>query len=235
MRANSENEMSTSMEFDRFADDYAHILDRTVSASGEDSSYFAEYKALYLQRLLGPSFCGKVLDFGCGVGLLSRYLRKHLPSARIDGFDVSQDSIAKVDPALSTQGLFTSALNDLAQDYALIVVANVMHHIPPEQRSGVIQDLADRLDRGGLLSIFEHNAANPLTRWVVRRCPFDEDAILLSPRETAGHLAAAGLRLKRRDYIVFMPAFLAWLRPLESWLRWLPLGAQYVTLAVKHV
>ena len=32
------------MEFDRFADDYAHILDRTVSASGEDSSYFAEYK-----------------------------------------------------------------------------------------------------------------------------------------------------------------------------------------------
>ena len=26
------------MEFDRFADDYAHILDRSVSASGEDSA-----------------------------------------------------------------------------------------------------------------------------------------------------------------------------------------------------
>lgn len=235
MRANSENETSTSMEFDRFADDYAHILDRTVSASGENSSYFAEYKARYLQRLLGPSFRGKVLDFGCGVGLLSRYLRKHLPAARIDGFDVSQDSIAKVDPALSTQGLFTSTLRDLAQDYALIVVANVMHHIPPERRLGIIQDLADRLDRGGLLSIFEHNAANPVTRWVVERCVFDADAILLPARETAGHVTAAGLRLKRRDYIVFMPSFLAWLRPLESSLRWLPLGAQYVTLAVKHV
>jgi SAM-dependent methyltransferase len=223
------------MEFDRFADDYAHILDRTVSASGENSSYFAEYKARYLQRLLGPSFRGKVLDFGCGVGLLSRYLRKHLPAARIDGFDVSQDSIAKVDPALSTQGLFTSTLRDLAQDYALIVVANVMHHIPPERRLGIIQDLADRLDRGGLLSIFEHNAANPVTRWVVERCVFDADAILLPARETAGHVTAAGLRLKRRDYIVFMPSFLAWLRPLESSLRWLPLGAQYVTLAVKHV
>jgi hypothetical protein len=44
MRVNSENEISTTMEFDRFADDYAHILDHTVSASGEDSSYFAEYR-----------------------------------------------------------------------------------------------------------------------------------------------------------------------------------------------
>jgi 2-polyprenyl-3-methyl-5-hydroxy-6-metoxy-1,4-benzoquinol methylase len=223
------------MDFDRFAGEYAQVLDGSLSMSGEDSSYFAEYKALYLKRVLGPSFAGKVLDFGCGVGLLAYYLRIHLPEARIDGFDVSQDSVAKVDPALSSRGLFTSALHDLPRDYDLIVVANVMHHVAPEQRPSVLQDLASRLRPGGSISIFEHNPANPVTRWVVKHCPFDDDAILLRPREAAAHLEAAGLRLTRRDYIVFMPSFMRRFRPLESRLGWLGLGAQYVILAAKHV
>ena len=222
------------MDFDRFAEDYSHVLDRSLSMSGEDSTYFAEYKALYLRRLLGESFAGKVLDFGCGVGLLARFLKTHLPAAHIDGFDVSQDSIAKVLPALSSTGLFTSSLQDLAKDYDLIVVANVMHHIPPERRADIVQNLAERLRVGGLLSIFEHNPGNPITRWVVEHCPFDDDAVLLPPWETVGRIETAGLRLKRRDYIVFMPGFLQWLRPLESSLRWLPMGAQYVVVAEKH-
>ncbi len=203
--------------------------------SGEDSTYFAEYKALYLRRMLGASFAGKVLDFGCGVGLLARFLKTHLPAARIDGFDVSQDSIAKVDPVLSSNGRFTFSAQDLAQDYDLIVVANVIHHIPPERRADIVQNLAERLRAGGSLAIFEHNPGNPVTRWVVEHCPFDDDAILLPPREAVGRIETAGLRLKRRDFIVFMPGFLRWLQPLETSLRWLPLGAQYVVVAEKHV
>lgn len=206
-----------------------------MSISGEDSSYFADYKARYLCRLLRRSFSGKVLDFGCGVGVLSRSIKKHLPLARIDGFDVSQDCIAKIDPDLSAQGLFTSASIDLAHDYDLIVVANVMHHVLPAQRTEILQNLADRLCHKGLIFIFEHNPANPVTRWIVKNCPFDDNAILLPPRETAGYIVASGLQLKRRDYIVFMPSFLAWLRPIESRLRWLPMGAQYVTCAEKYV
>jgi hypothetical protein len=40
------------MQFDQFADDYQRILDQTLAALGEGSSYFAEYKARYLSRLL---------------------------------------------------------------------------------------------------------------------------------------------------------------------------------------
>ena len=222
------------MDFDRFAGEYSRVLDDSLSMSGEDSSYFAEYKALYLKRVLGSSFAGKVLDFGCGVGLLAHYLQIHLPEALINGFDVSQGSIAKVDPALSSRGLFSSALEDLPKDYDLIVVANVMHHIAPEQRPSVLQDLASRLRPEGTISIFEHNPANPVTRWVVEHCPFDDDAILLPPRETAAWLEGAGLRLTRRDYIVFLPSFMRRFRALESRLGWLRLGAQYVILAAKN-
>lgn len=221
------------MHFDRFAGDYKQVLDRSVSVSGEDSSYFAEYKARYLQRLLSPEFSGKTLDFGCGIGLLSGFLKKYLPTIQLDGFDVSQDSIRNVDGRLLAQGIFTSDSSQLAGDYRLIVVANVMHHIPPDQRQDVIRELADRLGSGGTLVIFEHNPANPVTQWIVEHCPFDDDAVLVAPAEIRGYVNNAKLTVKRRDYIVFLPHFLAWLRPLESWFSWLPLGAQYAMLAEK--
>jgi len=112
---------------------------------GEDSAYFAAYKARYLRKVLPDSFSGKTLDFGCGVGLLSHFLKAYLPAIRLDGFDVSRDSIGKVDDDLRSQGHFTSSAEDLDHDYALIVVANVMHHILPRQREEVVQDLTGRL------------------------------------------------------------------------------------------
>jgi SAM-dependent methyltransferase len=222
------------MQFDQFAGDYKHVLDQSIAVSGEDSSYFSEYKARYLARILGADFSGKILDFGCGVGLLSGFLRKHLRRSRLDGFDVSRESIARIDPSLTGQGVFTCAEDQLAHDYDLIVVANVMHHVLPQQRDQTVADLAARLVPGGKLAIIEHNPANPLTRRTVDRCPFDKDAVLLRPVETESLVRRAKLKLVRRDYIVFMPRILSRLRALEPSLSWLPLGAQYAVLGEKH-
>ena len=222
------------MQFDQFANQYEGILDRSVAISGEDSGYFAEYKARYLSRLLGPSFSGNALEFGCGVGRLSRFIKQLLPAIKLDGFDVSGESIRRVDPSLSNQGVFTSDSTKLKWDYQLIVIANVMHHIPVEQRQSVVQALADRMASEGMLVIFEHNPANPITRWVVERCPFDADAALLSPKETRAYLTETNLEVERHDFIVFIPRFLAWLRPVEPWLANLPLGAQYAMVARKY-
>jgi SAM-dependent methyltransferase len=222
------------MGFDAFAADYEGILDRAVALSGESSSYFAEYKARYLASVMPPGFAGRVLDFGCGVGLLSACMRRLWPLARIDGFDVSEESLGRVAPALAGAGLFTSDLGRLSRDYDLVVLGNVLHHIAPADRRSTVCDLALRLAPRGRLAIVEHNPANPLTRRTVARCPFDDGVELLPARESTGHLAAAGLRLLRRDYIVFLPRPLAWLRPLEPHLAWLPLGAQYAALGERR-
>lgn len=217
-----------SAEFDHVAKDYIRLLDKATAITGETSEYFAEYKSRYLARILPPTFSGEVLDFGCGVGLLSGFLKKYLPAAHINGFDVSRESISHVSATLAGRGVFTSERSELAENYDLIVVANVMHHITPAERAQTVADLETRLAPHGKLVVFEHNPANPLTRWVVDRCAFDKDVVLLPASETGGYFAAANLRLIRRDYIVFMPRVLSWLRRLEPWLRWLPLGAQYV-------
>jgi trans-aconitate methyltransferase len=222
------------MHFDQFAADYKQVLDKNVALSGEDSEYFAEYKARYLARRLSSNFTGKILDFGCGVGLLSRSLKKHLPAANLDGYDISSASLTCIERELTSRGTFTSDLARLRRDYDLIVVANVLHHVPVAQRSTTIQALVDRLVAGGQLAVFEHNPINPATRWAVKQCAFDKDAVLLPMRETVAYLETAKVRVVRRDYIVFMPRALAWFRRFEPCLAGVPLGAQYVLLGEKR-
>lgn len=194
-------------EFDLFATSYKQLLDQSLAISGDRSEYFADYKARYTAAMVSNGFSGKVLDFGCGVGLGSKFLKKYLPGATLHGFDNSNASLQQIDPSLSVQGLYTSDIRHLNHDYDLIVVANVMHHIPPQKRQDTIVDLRDRLSKNGKLLVFEHNPANPLTRWVVRHCPLDKDAILLSPKEIQTYIRHARLRLVRRAYIIFSRGF----------------------------
>lgn len=213
--------------FDRFSAQYTEILDASTRISGEGSAYFSEYKAQYVARSVTTSFSGKILDFGCGVGLLAGFVKKYLCRAELHGFDVSSASIGMVDRALVAQGRFTSDLAAIDAEYDLILLSNVLHHVAVASRQRTVVRLREHLSPGGRLIVFEHNPVNPLTRLVVAGCPFDKGVHLLPPREVSAYMREAGLRLRRHDYIVFFPRPLAWLRPLEARLSWCPLGAQY--------
>ncbi|MBE0429437.1 MAG: class I SAM-dependent methyltransferase [Thermoleophilia bacterium] len=214
-------------DFDKYSETYQEELDRCLNVSGYSSDYFAEYKARYLERFLPDDFDGRILDYGCGIGLLTAQMARHLPRARLNGYDVSAVSIAKIGSEIAARGLFTQDFSMIGHDYDLIVMSSVLHHIPPGERSKTIEDLAERLSRKGQMVIFEHNPLNPVTRRIVDRCDFDRDARLLAASEAAGHLRQAGLNISRRDYMVFFPGRLRWFRPLERLLGWLPLGGQY--------
>ncbi|MGH7266100.1 MAG: class I SAM-dependent methyltransferase [Candidatus Rokuibacteriota bacterium] len=219
--------------FDRFAGDYESHLDRTVRITGEGSEYFAEYKARYLASLVPPDFPGKVLDFGCGPGLVAQFLGPLLPRAELHGYDESAEMVARFRERAG-RGRFVADRRELDRDYDLIVIANVLHHVPPDGRPAAVHQLGARLRPSGRLVVFEHNPVNPLTRWAVSRCPFDEGVQLLGPTETVGHLRSAGLDAPSVRYIVFFPRALSWCRPLESRLGWCPLGAQYVALGTRR-
>ncbi len=118
-----------SQEFDRHARDYKSLLDRSVRLSGDGAEYFCEYKARYIARILGANFSGKVLDFGCGIGLLSARLKAHLPAATVHGYDPSPESIRLVPAELAAAGRFSETFASLDSNYQLAVLSNVMHHI----------------------------------------------------------------------------------------------------------
>lgn len=215
----------TQAEFDAFASTYQEYLNHSVRISGDTSDYFAGYKAAYIVRNLAPSG-GKVLDYGCGIGLLASHLKSSFPNVQIDGFDISQDCVNQIDQRLAQQGVFTSNLNETANSYDVVVLSNVLHHVKPAERRNLILQIKSRLAKNGKLVVFEHNPINPLTRWAVSQCVFDQDAILLSGWDMLSCMRDAGLRVLRHDYVVFFPRYFAWLRPLEPFLRWCPMGAQ---------
>ena len=215
-------------EFDRHSRDYVTTLDRSLRlGGGESSGYYYRHKASYVRALLGGSaFAGRILDYGCGVGLLTRALHAQLPHAEIHGFDVSDESVQQADAIEHVR--FTSNVADLAAGYRVVILCNVLHHVAPADRQALLMEVAARLAPGGRLVIFEHNPWNPATRMVVAGCPFDEKAVLLTRAEAISRGRAAGMQVVRSDYVLFFPAALSFLQPLERFLRWLPLGAQFV-------
>src|SRR2546429_1513432 len=94
-------------EFDRFAPKYRQILDSCLPLNPDAGEHFAGRKADYLRDLFGSGFAGRILDFGCGVGLLSRHLCRAFPQAHLDGFDLSAESLAAVPDELRRSGTYT--------------------------------------------------------------------------------------------------------------------------------
>lgn len=215
-------------EFDRFAEDYQRVLNDAIRWSRDTSEYFCHHKAVSVATLCRDAPPLKVLDYGCGVGAVTRYLVSVFPAARVDGFDVSEDSLLEVPAEVRARGLFSADLNDFEADYDLIVICNVLHHVDLEDRESTVRQLGKRLRVGGRLVVFEHNPLNPVTRRVVATCPFDENAVLLWPRESMRLLKEAGMADLNHKYVLFFPGFLRRLRGLERHLGWLPFGAQYM-------
>lgn len=219
--------MTKRVDFDEFTDNYNELLSEKTKFFSSSDAYFARYKIeLVRKRISKP--VKKVLEYGCGIGRNIPFLQRAFPGATVAGSDISRTSLEVA--SRENEGVeFFCEDDDVAgfQDFDLIFVAGVFHHIPGQQRLGASKLLNQRLAPGGAIFIFEHNPYNPVTRHIVNTCPYDEDAVLLKPRELKNLLKAANLRVDSSGYCLFVPPRFAAFSGLEDHLGWLPLGGQY--------
>ena len=220
--------------FDQYAPVYADTVRGSLGLVGGDVEHYANRKVDVLSELLSftPT---RILEFGCGVGTLTRALASRYPSARVFGVDTSEESIGIANsvpiestsrPTYVVNEAPTLPYADASMD--VVIAACVFHHIPPDERSAWYDELRRVLAPGGVCAIFEHNPLNPLTRRAVNRCPFDEDAVLLSHSEAEMDLQRAGLLHTTIRHYLFVPPPLYRFRAIERSLSWLPLGGQFV-------
>jgi SAM-dependent methyltransferase len=229
--------------FDRVARDYEKIHNRSLPP-GVRSADFIRQRVANVIRWLSDGYVGKeflYLDFGCGNG---RMLKSLLASdavkplveqgrLRLFGFDTSVESIHEAKSLMGDDRVcLVSDLNHLPRDvrFDFVISCHVFHHIPPAERAETVERLASRMKLSSRLVIWEHNPFNPMTRMLVKMCPFDGDARLLTLSTTKTLFGKNSFRYREHAYVnVFPPR---WLRlnavsATEVKLSRLPIGAQY--------
>ena len=227
--------MVNKVDFDDYTANYNQLLKEGTSFFSSNEEYFARYKIDLVRKQVQRPVT-RLLEYGCGIGRNIPFLQKAFPGAVVMGSDISTASleIARLDNTEVEFFLEDETVESIEQ-FDLIFVAGVFHHIPVVERKGVAKTLFNRLLPGGLLFVFEHNPFNPVTRRIVNNCPYDEDAVLLKPSELKRVLSEAALLVERKAYCLFVPPSLSIFASLESSLGWLPLGGQYWVQAKRPI
>lgn len=226
-------------EFDQYIDNYRTNCDQALWLSGESSSYFARYKAQKLAEWLPAktSTSARILDFGCGDGVMTHFVHTYFPHAHMYGVDPSPKSIETAKKQFDQITFRVSSEESRHLDFDshvfdIIFSAGVFHHIPFEQHTDYIQELFRILKPGGHLVIFELNPFNPLTMWTFKRNPIDRDATMMRP--SYAHRLTKEYGKPRLLFYCFYPKPLNWLRFTEPFMTKIPFGALYATITQKE-
>jgi SAM-dependent methyltransferase len=221
------------VDFDDYSDEYSDVMSKQLGFFSRDDSYFSEYKVrITRERARGEP--GRILEYGCGIGRNLRFLHQMFGDAEIFGCDISERSLERAREEHPYAKLFLIGRDTISSTFDLIFIANVFHHIAPHMRHAVMKTIQGLLTSEGEVLIFEHNPYNPLTRHMVNSCPFDADAVLLTPRELFHLVKTNGLDIIAMQYALFFPPGLRRLQSLERHLGFLPLGGQHYVHACKH-
>ncbi|MGP8216686.1 MAG: class I SAM-dependent methyltransferase [Bacteroidia bacterium] len=224
--------------FDKSAE-YDEMLNKGISLSGEDKFFFIHGRFADLIKNLPPAMkIEKLVDFGCGIGDATLLMKKYFPEASITGSDTAGEAIKYAIEKNSDGGTIRYIeIKDFKfkNEFDLCFVNGVFHHIEPASRAKTLKIIYESLKPGGILALFENNPFNFGTRMVMRRIPFDKDAIMLYPAETRKLLINAGFKVhKSARFLFYFPNMLSFMRPLEKYFVNIPLGAQYYIIGEKQ-
>lgn len=228
-------------EFDKFADEYQDLHQKNIRLSGESTDFFAEYKIRDVFELFANQTQNhppqQILDFGAGIGTSLPHFLRFFHDASLTCLDVSEKSLevgrSRFPGLADFQSFDGKCIPFPDNTFDLAFAACVFHHIPHSAHFGLLREWLRVIKPGGTAVIFEHNPLNPLTVNAVNTCPFDVNAELIRGTLLRKEMQRAGFQNVGLRYRLFVPGALRALRPLERWLYWCPLGAQYFVHATK--
>lgn len=223
-----------NIDFDDYSDSYDSLMSKHLAGYG-DLDYLGKSKVKLVRKILdGYNEPLNILDFGCGTGRNLHHLKSFFPEAKLYAFDISKSSLDHA--RQNNPGVYTideSAIDSYSNFFDIIFISGVFHHVEKGLREDVVKRLERILDDHGSVTVFEHNPLNPVTRFVVRDCPFDRDADLITKNKLCNLFIAQGFRRLAHGYTLFVPPKLKAFDFIEDFLHPLPLGAQYCTVFIK--
>ncbi len=226
-------------EFDQYAKDYRQLHNQNLKITGFNSFHFIDVKMQWL-AMHEKNENLHVLDLGCGDGYTAEYMYKYFPNWKIEGIEVSEDSIAECKNKNAPNCNFTwfdgkfVPFND--ESFDVVFIACIFHHVPLKEHADLLLEAKRVLKKGGRIYLVEHNPYNLGTQYLVKTCAFDGTAHLLKSSHFIKLFKQQNWQINFVKYLVFFPNWLLF-KPffsIEKKLSWLPLGGQYFISAAKQ-
>jgi len=223
-----------SLLFNRYFEEYNKLMEKNlwILSPAGNISYFAQHKISILKKIL-PENPRTLLEYGCGIGNNLFYLQKLFPDSEIWGCDTSEGSLNVARKQFPRIHFFSLTDAIKTPQFDCVLVGDVLHHIPSNQRDYYMKKITDYIREGGFCVFFEHNPYNPLTRILVSTCPFDAHAELVTPSNLKKIIRNHSLEVLDTKYCFFFPEFLKNFDKYEDRISKLPVGGKYYVLAVK--
>jgi len=123
----------------------------------EETSNGDRRRLLFLAESIAMRAPARVLDFGCGTGLITRRLAQCFPSVQFVGYDADHASIIKAAHDIKRSNVaFVQSLRELRNyKFDAAVASEVLEHVDaPDEMLGVIREL---LPAGGFLYVTTPN------------------------------------------------------------------------------
>ena len=156
---------------------------------------------------------GRILDVGCGHGLLALYLALESPEREVVGIDVDEDKLAVARVAAAGAGLsarFEAVIGGElpAGPWHGIGIVDVLYLLSAEDQRSLLRSCAEALEPGGVLAVKEMAL---VPRWKARWNVLQETAAVkvlgitdgeqvtfLAPADMAEAMAGGGLTVRDR-------------------------------------
>lgn len=194
----------------------------------DPGSAFHLYRVRMVKELCGPVEGLRVVDLGCGWGTISFALARE--GASVVGVDFARAAVEICEERLGREAVpglrfvrGDARETGLAADsWDLVVAADLIEHLPPDDTRAVYREVRRLLTPGGRLVLWTPNPGHfleVLRRWgILPADPTHVDYKTLA--RIVRELEDAGFRIERAGY---RESHLAGLRTLERLaLRWVP-------------
>jgi SAM-dependent methyltransferase len=146
------------VRFEEFGPDCVNALD--LINRGQYEQRFASYWLASLPDVVKRLQAGgRVLDYGCGSGRVAIAITKAFPAAKVAGYDVDAQSIARAREAARGLQIGFSTEKPVER-YDLVTLCDCMHDLAAPQDT--LREIHGLLERDGTLFIVEPKAADRL-------------------------------------------------------------------------
>ncbi len=112
----------------------------------------------------------RILEVGCGEGAMTERLSRAYPDATVTGIDITP-RIGRLFRGDATRvRFFRKSVEDVARDepasFDLVVLCDVVHHVPPLERQPLLSAIDHAMTEGGCLAVKDWIASSSPIHWL---------------------------------------------------------------------